>query len=242
MSSLIGQLSYLSSLASFLNFVNHWPGWLVSAIQGIVPPILLGVLFLVLPIIFRALTRLQGVTTGNQSELSVQNYFFAFLFIQLFLVVTISGAVATVAKQISNNVTSIPSILAQKLPTASNYFISYIILQAFSVSAGALLQIGALLVNYLWAKIVDSTPRSVFSRATSLPEIQWGSFFPIYTNLAVIGTCIFCAFAPRASSARTSISELVKLIPHRSCLLRCRTPDPRLQPMHVHALLGGASL
>lgn len=195
LTSLIGQLSYLAELAPFLSFVNTLPSWLISAVQGILPPALLAVLFLLLPIIFRALSKFAGAVTGSQAELSVQIFYFTFLFIQLFLVVTVSGAIVPVVKQLTDNVASAPAILAINLPKASNYFFSYMILQAFSVSAGALLQIGRLIVLFLWARLVDSTPRSIFKRVTALPDIKWGSFFPIYTNLAVIGL-VYSVVAP----------------------------------------------
>ena len=35
--------------------------------------------------------------------------------------------------------------------------------------------------------ILDKTAREKFTRATTLQEIKWGTFFPVYTNLACIG-------------------------------------------------------
>lgn len=62
----------------------------------------------------------------------------------MFLVVSItSGALSTIAK-VASNIESLPELLAQNLPDASNYFFSYLLLQGASVSSGTLLQVSAL--------------------------------------------------------------------------------------------------
>lgn len=66
----------------------------------------------------------------------------------MFLVVSItSGALSTLAS-VASNIESVPELLAQNLPDASNYFFSYLLLQGASVSSGTLLQISALVRIY----------------------------------------------------------------------------------------------
>jgi calcium permeable stress-gated cation channel len=69
------------------------------------------------------------------------------------------------------------------------------LLQALSVSAGALLQVGALVGWFILAPIMDSTARAKFKRQTDLSDIKWGTFFPVYTNLACIGL-IYSVISP----------------------------------------------
>lgn len=92
-----------------------------------------------------------------------------------------------VIQKLSENPTAAASILAENLPKASNFFFSYLVLQAFAQSGGALMQIGSLVVHYLLAPLVDTTARQKWQRQVALPEMKWGTFFPIYTNLACIG-------------------------------------------------------
>ena len=120
-------------------------------------------------------------------ELSVQGMYFAFLFVQVFLVVSISSGLTATIKTLTNNPTSAPQVLAQNLPKASNFFFSYLLIQAFAQSGGALLQIGALAVYYILAPFFDVTARQKWYRQTNLLEMKWGTFFPIYSNLACIG-------------------------------------------------------
>lgn len=51
---------------------------------------------------------------------------------------------------------------------------------------------------FLLSRILDSTARSKFTRQTRLPEVKWGSFFPVYTNFACIAL-VFSVIAPLMS-------------------------------------------
>ncbi|KAL9127437.1 MAG: hypothetical protein Q9217_003689, partial [Psora testacea] len=55
-----------------------------------------------------------------------------------------------------------------------------------SVSASALLQAAGLINWLIFAPWRDRTPRQKWERQMSLPEIRWGTFYPLYTNLACI--------------------------------------------------------
>lgn len=183
----ISQVSYLSETVPFLKFIETFPKWILGLISGILPPLGLAILMAILPIILRTLAKLQGMHTGMTIELAVQGMYFGFLFVQVFLVVSISSGFGPVFDELSQNPTSVASILAKNLPKASNFFFSYLLLQAFAQSGGALMQIGSLIVYYVVAPIFDTTARQKWARQVALPEMKWGTFFPIYTNLACIG-------------------------------------------------------
>ena len=187
-----GALSQLHSVADqyhWLRWILRAPNVILSILQGVLPAALLALLMFLLPIILRFLVKLQGTQSGMLVELSVQRYYFCFLFVQLFLVVSVSSAATTIIGFFNGEetISNVPNLLAVNIPRASNYFFSYMILQALSVSAGALVQIGGLVSWFILAPIFDSTARSKFKRQTQLSEINWGTFFPVYTNLACIG-------------------------------------------------------
>ena len=185
---LISKISTLEGI-SWLSWISMVPQSILALIQGVLPPALLALLLVLLPIILRLLARAQGCLNGMSVELTVQQYYFSFLFVQLFLVVSISSGLGSIIPQLTRNPQSVPSLLATNLPKASNYFFSYMLLQAFSVSGGALLQLGELAKWYILAPMFDSTARQKWSRQIRLPDVQWGKFFPVYTNLACIGSC-----------------------------------------------------
>ena len=184
---ILSQVDYLTTTFTWLKWLDKAPQWVRSIIQGILPQALLGLLLLLLPVILRLCARAQGSHTGMAVELSVQQYYFAFLFVQVFLVVSVSSGITTVINQITKDPEGVPKILASNLPKASNYFFSYLILQALSTSAGALSQVLNLVKWFIFAPLLDSTARQKWRRQTNLPDVQWGTFFPVYTNFACIG-------------------------------------------------------
>ena len=183
---LLSQLSYLEGAFKWLSWISKLPSWFVSAVQGVLPALFLAILMAILPLLLRFLSKKQGVHTGMAVELTVQNYYFAFLFVQLFLVVTVSSSFSAILDSTSD-VSSWPNKLAENIPKSSNYFFSYMILQAMSVSAGALVQIFGLISWFVLAPIMDKTARKKWARTTNLNQMQWGTFFPVYTTLACIG-------------------------------------------------------
>ncbi|OKL55615.1 hypothetical protein UA08_09062 [Talaromyces atroroseus] len=181
----LSQLSYLEGKFSWLAWLSKLPHWLFSAVQGVLPPLFLSLLMVLLPLILRFLSQTQGLQTGMSVELMVSNYYFAFLFVQLFLVVTISSSFSTLVDSVTD-VTGWPELLADNIPKSSNYFFSYMILRAMSVSAGALAQVWNLIKWFILGPMFDNTARNKWSRTTNLHRMKWGSFFPVYTVLACI--------------------------------------------------------
>ncbi|TID18836.1 DUF221-domain-containing protein [Venturia nashicola] len=198
-------VSFLTSLANLSDIRDRWPNifgfidkiptWLRSALQGLLPPALTAALLAILPVILRLLASQQGVPTGMGVELSVQGFYFAFIFVQLFLIVTLASSIFTTLSKLAKNPGDIFNELGRTIPTSSNYFFSYMILQALSVSSGALFQVGSLVVWFLLRPILDNTARQKFNRQLNLPSVQWGTFFPVYTNFGCIGL-IFSVISP----------------------------------------------
>ncbi|EXJ84411.1 hypothetical protein A1O3_05078 [Capronia epimyces CBS 606.96] len=195
--SALSQLETAAKTFAWLHWVLDIPAWFRSVLQGVLPAALLGLLMFLLPLILRFLVRTQGTQSGMLVELSVQRYYFAFLFVQLFLVVSIASALTQFFALFTSvdGWTNVPNLLGTNIPKASNYFFSYMLLQAMSVSAGALVQVGSLIGWFILAPLLDSTARAKFKRQTQLSNIQWGTFFPVYTNLACIGL-IYSVIAP----------------------------------------------
>jgi hypothetical protein len=139
------------------------------------------------------MAKLGGAPSSAAVELTTQNFYFAFQVIQVFLVVTLASSASSVVSDIINKPTSAAQLLANKIPTASNFYISYIILQGLSFSAGALLQISGLIVGKILGKFLDNTPRKMYTRWSSLSGLGWGTVYPAFTFLVVIGkNSVYC--------------------------------------------------
>ncbi len=55
------------------------------------------------------------------------------------------------------------------------------------MSAATLLQAGGLFAWLVMSPLMDRTPRQKWERLKSLPDIQWGTMYSLYTILACIG-------------------------------------------------------
>lgn len=133
------------------------------------------------------MAKLGGAPSAAAVELTTQNFYFAFQVVQVFLVVTLASSATSVATRIIQQPASAPSLLANNLPKASNFYISYIVLQGLTFSSGALLQIVGLILGKILGKLLDSTPRKMYKRWSSLAGLGWGTVYPPVTLLAVIG-------------------------------------------------------
>ncbi|CAG8951762.1 hypothetical protein HYFRA_00005564 [Hymenoscyphus fraxineus] len=191
----LSQLAALADEYVWLSWLNQIPDNVLKAVAGVLPAAVLGILLVIVPIILGYLAQLQGAQTGKEKQRSVQNYYFAFLFVQVFLIVSISGGITNILAASAKDITSIPETLATQLPKAANYFFSYMILQALSTASGTLLQAFTLLLWYILPKLFDSTARQKWIRNTTLPKVTWGTLFPVYTNFACIAL-IYSIVAP----------------------------------------------
>lgn len=135
----------------------------------------------------------------------MQNWYFIFLVIQVFLVTTITSAASAAVTQIIKDPMSIASLLAENLPKASNFYISYMLLQVchipslaqqrrlahgnqgLSVSSSIVLQFAGLVLYKVLGFFLDDTPRKKWRRWSSVEDPGIGSLFPFYTNFCVIG-------------------------------------------------------
>lgn len=138
------------------------------------------------------MAKLSGEVTLSAVELRCQHWYMAFQVVQVFLITTFASGATTVVTQIIKQPGSATNLLAQNLPKASNFYISYIIVQGLGIAAGNLLNIGALVMLTWVGKYLDSSPRKLFKRYITLAGLGWGSLYPQFGNLGIIGkiTCI----------------------------------------------------
>ncbi|EKM59100.1 uncharacterized protein PHACADRAFT_169556 [Phanerochaete carnosa HHB-10118-sp] len=191
----VSNIHALCDTASWLAWICNLPGVVVGIISGILPPALLAVLMLLLPIVLRMLSRFEGTPTKTAIELSLMTRYFLFQVIHSFLIVTLASGIVAALPGLINNVGSIPTLLAQELPSASNFFLTYIVLQGLSGTASGFLQASPLVMYYLKLFILGSTPRSVYKVKYGTRSVSFGTLFPSTTLLVVI-TITYSVISP----------------------------------------------
>lgn len=182
----ISNLTYLTNKLPWLKFIYNLPDVLLGLITALLPTVLLAILMMCLPIFIRSMAKLSGCLTTQSVEYFTQNAYFAFQVVQSFLVVTIASSVSTVVTQIIEDPTSAMSLLSTNLPKTSNFFISYMILNGFTISGGSLFQIVPLILFYIMSFILDNTVRKKYNRNTILGGYSWGTTYPLYSLLGIV--------------------------------------------------------
>lgn len=128
-------------------------------------------------------------------ELHTQNWYFSFQVVNVFLITTFAGAASTVITSAAKDPSSVPGLLAQKIPPASNFYVNYFILNGVGSAFGLVAAVAGFFITIILAKLLDKTPRKMFNRYTTLGGYGWGSLYPPITLLGVI-VLVYSIIAP----------------------------------------------
>lgn len=191
----ISNINYLEAKLSWLQFINKLPKWILGVVTGLLPSVMLSLLLMVLPMFIRAMAKVAGAISVQQTESFTQTAYFYFLVVNGFLVTALASSAASTVVAIIDEPSDTLSILAQSLPKSSNFYISYLILQGLSVAGGSLFQVVTFILFFVLGAILDKTLRKKWARFSVLGTMSWGTTFPLFTLLATI-TIAFSIIAP----------------------------------------------
>ena len=188
--SVISNINYIvgpTGILPRLNWILRMPHFLLGIVTGLLPTVMLTAVMSLLPVILRLAARFSGSPTYSDIEHTIQNYYFGFQVVQVFLATTLTSAVSSTIVAIINDPGSVISLLSTSIPRASCFYLSYFVLQGLGVSTWILANTTGLFTTPLFAKALDSTPRKIWQTWNQLGDVGWGTLYPVYTNLFVIG-------------------------------------------------------
>jgi len=188
----ISNIKYLAKHYEWLSFLNELPDWLIGLISGLAPPFLISWLVSYVPKLFRHIAKMSGEPTTPQAELKTQAWVFFFQVFQVFLVTTFSSGAAAVAAQIIKEPHMAPTLLAESLPKASNFYLTYFLLQGLTSAASNVLNYSDLFEYLFYQHFWDKTPREKFASYSQMKGISYGSLYPKFTNMFVIVMAYSC--------------------------------------------------
>lgn len=154
------------------------------------------------------IAKLTGPVTIGEIELQVQNWYFAFQVIQVFLVTTFASGASAVGAQIVADPTSAPGLLAANLPKASNFYNGYILLQAIAGIGSMLVNIAGLAVFIILKELLMKTPRKRYNQYVSIAGLGWGSTYPKFEIFTIIGELNLSRFHTAQSFRLTYFEKL----------------------------------
>lgn len=194
--SIVTQVTYLSQLVPALRWLQSMHGVVVWFLGSIGAPFLQSLFLSLVPVIFRLFATMKRPQTMSQWHLDIQRWFFVFMFVQVFLVITISSSIITTIYEAILYPTSVPKLLAADLPKAANFFASFIIIQGLTMSGSTLLRISEVLKYILRITLLTHSANDYFLRFMDFyDDLEWGSLYPTMTNLACI-TIVYSITSP----------------------------------------------
>lgn len=188
----ISNLSYLTDKVRFLQFLNDLPAPILGLITGLLPPLLLSTVVSYVPYYFKWLATISGQPTTKEVVKWAQTWTFVFQVVQVFLITTFSSGAAAVATKIANDPKSIPTLLAKNLPKASNFYLTYFIIQGIGTASKNIINYSNLLQFLFYYNVTSKTPRQKYNTYIQTKGISWFNVFPKFTNFAVIAIAYSC--------------------------------------------------
>lgn len=207
-----GALSRLSEICSLLRHDLSLPIWLGGFLQGVAPQVITSILMSSFPYFLRLLTARKRLVTMEESQNSTQLFYFWFLFSQMVVTTSISsGLVPAIVQVGKTGIVTLPRILAQDLPQAGIYFLSYIMIEAIGEARSSLFRIPTIIKLYFDRG--DKTPREQVDALYGIHStIIWGETYPLYATLANIGTRVVEDYEPKLTHIGLIYALLTPLI------------------------------
>lgn len=188
---IVSNIDFLSEKVPFLFWIPLLPKVILGVIKGLLPALALSMLMAIVPAGLRVCARIAGCPSHALVELYCQSAYFAFQVIQVFLITTITSAASAAIIDVIKKPLSAPDLLAQNLPKASNFYLSYILVQCLGAGAGKLANVGDLFRHDVASKFAVD-PRKAYHRWRKLTPIHWGAVYPRFTNMGVIALAYSC--------------------------------------------------
>ncbi|KAF8606373.1 DUF221-domain-containing protein [Ceratobasidium sp. AG-I] len=183
---ILSNVDALCSKAKWLAWICKLPPVVQGIIQGVLPPVFLALLFILLPIYLRAMAVFECIPRHSLVSISLYKRYFLFLIVHGFLTVTVSSGITSAIVPILQEPAQAVQLLSKNLPNASIFFLTYIVANGLAGSAGALAQIGPLVVHFLKKYLLGRTPRQAFEITFIMPRADFGTILPRISLLCSI--------------------------------------------------------
>lgn len=184
----IGSISNLDAIKEQKGFtwLQKIPEIPFGIAKALLPTILLTLLFMVLPVILRIWIKLQGEIRKSDVELKLFTRFWLFQFIQGFIIMTLSSGLIAALGDLGSTLSSVPTLLASKLPGASIFFLTYILVQTWANAAKSLARIVPYVMYQLRGFLAGGTPRKAYAQKYKMDSFGWSTTWPPVCLLLLI--------------------------------------------------------
>ncbi|EJU00089.1 DUF221-domain-containing protein [Dacryopinax primogenitus] len=183
----ISNVSTLCSSVSFLSWICRLPSTVVGIIQGILPPVLLAILFMLLPIVLRIFVKMQGEPRNSTVQRKLWSRFWLFQIIHGFLIVALASGLVSALQNIKETASEAPTLLANHLPDSAIFFLTFILTVVLGSASKTLSRAIPWVMSKLAFIFRGSTPRKAYAYDWKMDSIELATEWPPVALLGIIG-------------------------------------------------------
>lgn len=175
---------------------------LFSSMIALVQPMCIVTLQQLLPPLFMAIGRMEGLVAFSDVQMRSFSRYFLFQVLNVFLVTTIAGSIFDTIAIIVENPEAAFELLGNSLPRMSSFFISFVMIKTFFglgielVRTASLIQ--AILRRLIFPNATLRTARSILLGMRAIDDPGWFAFHKILAQdmLVVVIAVVFAVVAP----------------------------------------------
>lgn len=192
---IVSNVDALCEKAKWLAWICDIPGAALGIIKGVLPAALMALLYMLLPIVLRAMIKQEGQIRTSVVELRLFSRYWLFWVIHGFLIVTLASGLTSALSDLGNQLKSVPTLLATKLPNASIYFLTYVLTANWAAAAKSFARIVPTIMWQLRGILAGGTPRKAFEQKYKLESLQWSTTWPTLC-LTICITIVYSIIQP----------------------------------------------
>jgi hypothetical protein len=169
------ELSDVSALHFLADFQKNSPKF-ASFVQGILPPLLLFLLNIFVPVIFRFLLSFSRVRSHSQMDAKIRNFLFVFYAGINFLTNALVGSVFSALSTLLDDpkASQVVALLSSTVPKQATFFMKYVLLNAFLGAALGLMNVGRLILRpfFVTGLKTERQKRKAFGAMSDFPVFK----------------------------------------------------------------------
>ncbi|KAJ1939811.1 phosphate metabolism protein 7 [Linderina macrospora] len=191
--SAVAKMDRLENFGPFKD-ISNWPTQLAGLVQGVFPPLILGVLQRFIPDIFRRAIAFEGIPTTRHMELTLLNYMFFFQVTDAFWIPCVASTIFGSYETFLHDPFAAARTIIREIPTVSTFFMAYVLMQALANSGMEIARI-LHIIDYKFTRWFSKRSPRIYMKHKMPSKFQYAEAIPTHSLMFLLGL-IYSAVAP----------------------------------------------
>ncbi|KAJ1957395.1 phosphate metabolism protein 7 [Linderina pennispora] len=198
--SAVAKMDRLENFGPFKD-ISNWPTQLAGLVQGVFPPLILGILQRMIPGLFRRAIAIEGIPTTRHMELTLLNYMFLFEITDAFVIPCVASTIFGSYDTFLHDPFAAARTIIKEIPTVSTFFMAYVLMQALA-NAGMELARVLRIIDYKFTAWFSRRSPRIMLQHKMPSKFRYAEAIPTHSLMFLLGL-IYSAVAPLMTVATT---------------------------------------